>query len=257
MNKMHTYEFRGVLHPNQIKFNLGPISSPFKSENGLTGHVSFSINDGNIGATLESALDLKDFDLFYMGCIGEMVLLGIYPYLDVVGYVNGLALSVELIEAKDPDSDIWKRLPTGVPVIEKRTANKNERYEEICSLFDSPKGWYIQKALSDLREGIKSAGDTGFFCYRAIETLASYFKENASDDMTKKVWLEFRGKVDVSRDEIDAVKSHADVTRHGFVKQIPTDERAKVFAATCNIIDKFIEFGRQGYDGRVSPIEKI
>lgn len=258
MDTIYKYEFRGVVHPSRVKFNYGPVSSPFNSsEIGMTGRVDFEIRNGQVSASLESHQNPENFNLIFMGCIGEMVLLGIYPYLDVLGYVNGLALSVELVEARAPESDQWLMLPIGVPVIKERTDSAEEKFEEMCSLYDSPKGWYLQKALSDLRNAIKSAGDTGFFCYRAIESLASYFKDNANDDTTKKVWVKFKESTGVSREEIDIVKEYADISRHGFVARIPTEKRAELFTITCNIIDKFVDFGRKGYDGRVSPIEKI
>ncbi|MBL1261819.1 MAG: hypothetical protein COB33_014980 [Thiotrichaceae bacterium] len=67
--------------------------------------------------------------------------------------------------------------------------------------------------------------------------LASYFKGNVTGDMSRKVWVELPEAVGISRNEID-------VTCHGFVKQMPTAERARVFSAACNIIDKFIVLGR-------------
>jgi hypothetical protein len=258
MERTYKFEFKGLIHPSATKVNYGPVSSPFKSlEMDLSGRINFEVSNGQVLAGLESQQNPVNSNLVYLGCIGEIVLLGIYPYLDVLGYVNGLALSVELIEAKGPGSDQWLKLPIGVPVIKKRTTNTNEKVDEILSLYDSPKGWYIQKALSDLRNAIRHPGDTGFFCYRAIETLASYFKDNANDDINKKIWNLFKGSVGVSREEIDIVKEYADVSRHGFVVRIPTEKRAELFTAACNIVDKYIKFGRKGYDGRVSPIEKI
>ena len=255
---MYKYEFKGVIHPSVTKVDYGPVSSPFKSlDMDLSGRINFEVTSGQVFASLQTQQNPENSNLIYLGCIGEIVLLGIYTYLDILGYVNGLALSVELLEAKGPESDQWHRLPIVVPVIKERTIDTNQKTNEILSLYDSPKGWYIQKALSDLRNAIKYSGDTGFFCYRIIETLASYFKDNANDDITKNVWDLFRDTVGVSRKEIDIVKEYADVTRHGFVIRIPTEKRAELFTATCNIVDKFIEFGRKGYDGRESPIEKI
>jgi len=256
--KLFKYEFRGLIHPLLVKFNWGPVVSPFSfPELGMTGKVGFEVHDGEVLAHLESPQDPKEFNLIFMGCLGEIVKLGIYPYLDAFGYANGLAFSVELTQAKEANSGDWKWLPVQVPVLRERTKSPDDKFREICDLYDSPKAWYLQKALSDLRSAIASASDTGLFCYRAVETLASFFKETPHEKLTNDTWELFRKSIHASRDEINVIKRYADISRHGSVTRIPTEKRAEVFAATGNIIDKFVMLAKRGYDGRASPIEKL
>jgi hypothetical protein len=95
-------------------------------------------------------------------------------------------------------------------------------------LFRDPRSSHLQRAFADLREAIRSPKDTGFFCYRAIESLRQFFvvELNAPD---KQSWEVLRTALQIDRPTIDYVKTFADSARHGAGAAISDGERAEVF----------------------------
>jgi len=113
-------------------------------------------------------------------------------------------------------------------------------------LFRDPRSSHLQRAFADLREAIRSPKDTGFFCYRAIESLRQFFvvELNAPD---KQSWEVLRTALQIDRPTIDYVKTFADSARHGAGAAISDGERAEVFKKTWSIVGQFVEFAKRGY----------
>ena len=88
---------------------------------------------------------------------------------------------------------------------------------------------------------MKSPNDTGFFCYRAIESLKQGFAGRMSLE-PDKAWEAFRSAYDIDKNDIMLVKGFADAARHGNARDasISDSDRAKVFTTTWKVINKYI-----------------
>lgn len=164
--------------------------------------------------------------------------------VDTVGYTNGCGYDIEITSCIDSEDNITifgvniendienfsKQRPCGVP--------------EIIQLANSEYGPYLRFSFSDLRESIKNPSQTGFFCFRAIESLRQYFviKYSLRDHQS---WEKFRNCLNIERDKIDYIKNFSDPVRHGNRIHITSKERLKVMADTWDIVDNYVEYGLQ------------
>lgn len=115
---------------------------------------------------------------------------------------------------------------------------------DMFHLLSKQEGNYLRHALADVREAIKSPRDTGFFCYRAIESLKNCCaaRNNLASDKDQ-AWELFRTTYQVEKDEIMFIKMFANHVRHGnymMAKPLSDAERAKIFEKAWNIINKYI-----------------
>lgn len=158
--------------------------------------------------------------------------------LDAAGFVFGRGYDVEITQyfATDPTAD-WV-FGVDIGVLEKRASEAGLTVDHLAYLMSTPTSWFFRRALADFREAIKNATDTGFFCYRAIETLMQCHAalNGGSNDSTK--WRAFRDHYNVSEDDIRNVKSFADPIRHGnglHMKEVTSGERARIFELAWDI----------------------
>jgi hypothetical protein len=98
-----------------------------------------------------------------------------------------------------------------------------------------------QIALSDFTNAMRFPIGTGFHCYRAIEAMMQSMKENEKDD-DGVAWLRLRANLRIDRAAVDAVKTHADMPRHGKPSGMTDADRVKVFKISDEIIRRFLAY---------------
>lgn len=91
--------------------------------------------------------------------------------LDALGYTLACGYNLEIIQMIDSIGNPPVVFGVGIPAIENSAASAGVKFENIVSIFVDRKGQYLQRCLADLREAIRAPKDTGFFCYRGIESL--------------------------------------------------------------------------------------
>jgi hypothetical protein len=104
-------------------------------------------------------------------------------------------------------------------------------------------GLHIRRALRDLVSAIHETNDTGFYCYRALETLrlhcASLHGLESSEK--SKQWLRFREAADVDEATLRQIKAAADGLRHGEVQtQVSGEDRDQLLKTTWSIVDRYL-----------------
>jgi hypothetical protein len=88
---------------------------------------------------------------------------------------------------------------------------------------------------------MKHADDTGFYCYRAIESLRHHCAavNGLSDADKSDQWEKFREVSGCSEETLRAIKAAADPLRHGEVSGIDSEDRAKLFTSTWDVVDRY------------------
>lgn len=90
--------------------------------------------------------------------------------------------------------------------------------------------------------------DTGFYCYRAIESLrhhcAAVHRLSEADKAVQ--WKAFREAAGCSEETLLDVKAAADPVRHGQVVGVTAEERLKLLTMTWDVVD--------GYLGNVTAV---
>lgn len=164
--------------------------------------------------------------------------------LDVAGFFYGYSYDVEIIQLVDSGNQQKIVFGIDVPVLDELVQSSGIEISDVFYAITKPDGHYLSEAFSDLRESIKNPRDTGFFCYRAIETLKNRVAKDKGLDLKRENgWEAFREEYGISRSEIMLVKKYADLVRHG-----PTDrlvsisdtERAKLLTGTWKIVIAYL-----------------
>lgn len=98
----------------------------------------------------------------------------------------------------------------------------------------------VRYALADLRSALESPDDTGFYCYRAIESIRHNYTEE-SDKGDGDSWKRLREDLDVPRSEIDAFKMRADDRRHGRqLRAVSEDERRSALLTARKVVKRYV-----------------
>jgi len=238
----YRYTFIGVVHPERAAVSIGPVVWSLEADHaGISGTLTVSINVSQISAVFDSSQKVQDpFTL--KNYIDDAVRV----IVDAFGYIKGCGYDVEIVQMVGPkDEEGPIVFGVGIPALEGRQADSTALLK-LVAIYKDRRGSYLQRCLSDFREAIRSPRDTGFFCYRAVESLRQFFvAEGASNN--GESWKQLREAVNVDRDEIDFIKQFADPVRHGGDKAVTGVEREDLFRKTVKIIDGFIAFAERGY----------
>lgn len=90
---------------------------------------------------------------------------------------------------------------------------------------------------------MKHADDTGFYCYRAIESLRHHCAavHGLSKANKSTQWDKFREVAGCSEETLHAIKVAADPLRHGEPSGVTSDDRAKLFTSTWDVVDQYLK----------------
>jgi hypothetical protein len=100
----------------------------------------------------------------------------------------------------------------------------------------------LHRCFNDLISSMRHADDTGFYCYRAIESLCHHCAvvHGLSTGKKDKKWQKFREISGCSEQTIRAINAAANPIRHGEVLGITSDEREKLFNMTWDVVDGYL-----------------
>ena len=164
--------------------------------------------------------------------------------LDVGGYFAGYGYDAEIVLVVRSNTAEKYVFGIDVPALAGICEKAGITVNDIFTALSKTDGYYLRHALADVREAIKSPRDTGFFCYRAIESLKNCCAtRNVVPPDKDDAWELFRNSYSVSRQQIMDIKDFADPVRHGNYMQVRsmTDkDRADVLKGTWEIINKYI-----------------
>lgn len=242
----YRYTFAGVIHPERAAVSVSTISFEINAPGaGIVGQLAMTIAVSQLTAVFTSQNQVSDFYT-----LKNHVADAVHVAVDAFGYVTGRGYDVELVQLIPAESVVPIVFGVGIPALEDNSADPAARFTDLIRLFQDPRGSYLQRCFADLREAIRSPRDTGFFCFRAIESLRQFFVLEVKAKSDKESWEMFRTVLAVDRSAIDYVKEFADPARHGAAKPISDTERAEVFRRTWAIVGHFVEFAKAGYASR-------
>jgi hypothetical protein len=167
----------------------------------------------------------------------------IFLQTSIVGYIKGCYYDIELDLLIDFETQKKVTFNSGIDQLATDSANRPiSNPSDIMEWFKDPRYSFLRTSLQDLTLSIKYPKDTGFFCYRAIESIRNFFDE--SDD--KKGWNLLRNNLRISRSFIESVKHFADEQRHGGLMFLTSKNRIDIMISTWKIVDRFIIFVKNG-----------
>ena len=169
--------------------------------------------------------------------------------VNIQGYLCGCYYDVEIISLFDEKNNVKGNFTSVFEDLDKDSTNRaTQDPKRIQSLFIDAKYNYLRSALSDLGLAIKHAKDSGFYCFRSIESLRKYFDE--INDANS--WQLLRTNLNISRWFIESIKQFADQPRHGDFTNATSLDRSNTIRNTWKIVDRFIIYALNG----CKPLDK-
>ena len=158
---------------------------------------------------------------------------------DAYSYENGFAYEVEILSAQRGDSQ--RVFGVGVPVLAGRDRTPPLDHNTILELAGP--SLPLRRALADMRQAILNPDDTPFYCSRAVDALQYHW-----DPEEGEAWPELREALRIDEGWLKTLTKPANKIRHGLVRGVSDEERARAMVAAHNVIDRFIILLHRGIE---------
>lgn len=235
---MYKYILNGRVLPERCNVCIPPLNLKLKCPDaGLDCNMVVSIQMSQIYLQITSEQEITDFNT-----LRNYVADAVHFFIDCYGFITGRGYDIEITSLAGENIQPHMVFGVGIDVLENDIEDRQtQNIEQIIKLFSEDDSYsnQLRLTLKDLRFAIKYPEDSGFFCYRAIESLMQYFNRSNNKD---EAWNILREKIHISRNILDYIKKFADDPRHGCSILISDAERAKVMKYTWKIVDRFIYY---------------
>jgi hypothetical protein len=155
--------------------------------------------------------------------------------LDLVGTVIGAGLEVMIESAANDLGGSWF-FDGYIPVL-RQDKSVPLSAELLDAIGMNPPA---QLMLADFRSAMRVPAQTGFHCYRAVESITHYLRQ--SDDNKNAAWKRLQADLHVSPEVTRQLEAYAKGPRHGEAGQITSEQRAALLTITRVIVDRYISY---------------
>ncbi|MCL5037226.1 MAG: hypothetical protein M1269_08945 [Chloroflexi bacterium] len=232
---MRTYIFSGKIFPERANVNIPASKSygRFQTSNAVYDfEASLSIQVSQVSVIVNLSDDTIDLET--LKNIIENLVRG---EVDIYGYLSGLGYDVEITAVVEPNGN-HRVFGVGIQSLHEAKDERPFSYKETWEIVG--KSPFLQHALANLRESIKVPHDTGFFCYRAVESIRQNFRKNTNGNDKKSSWERMRNALRIDKSWIDKLKVYGDPQRHGELKPISGEDRILLMEHAWKVVDRFL-----------------
>jgi hypothetical protein len=235
---INSYLFEAVVHPERAQISL-QFSLRFSHlTSGVEASASVSVVLNQVAVWIDSAIEWDIFDL------RNVVKSVLQNELAVVGYLKGYAYEVEIRRVLNRGRGIDYVFGIDIPCIaERNKAIELEReIAKIRGKIHDIEGVYLHRCFMDLVSAMKNPDDTGFYCYRAVESLRQHCasKYNVAPEKKAEQWEKLRELAKCDEATLREIKATADPVRHGDVVRVTSDDRVRLLTKTWDVVDAYI-----------------
>jgi len=236
---MEPYLFHGVVLPERAQLSLQFELEFSHVSSGFNGVAKVSIFLNQVAVWVESEHDWNIFDL--RNVVSNIV----QGDLAMVGYIRGYAYDLEVTRVLSPSRGIDHVFGIDIPCLAERdkAVDLQEALSKLRNKAIGPNGVFLRRCFSDLASSMKNADDTGFYCYRAIESLrhhcAAVHGLTAADKFRQ--WEKFREVAGCDEPTLRSIKASADPVRHGEAPGVRSEDREKLFASTWDVVGGYLD----------------
>ncbi len=230
--------FSGIVHPQRALLELSdPISVEVHHRDaGIKGSATVSIYKNQVSitfrsnekipntATLRNVMAQIASDVINCACLNA-----------VVGY------EVELISLNDVEENQTMVFGADIPGLSIK--NDDVVKVDILPLFRlSGEQPLFSRALEDFKLAIRHAADTGFHCYRAVESLIHYIENTQCIRDKKKAIDNLNESLNLNPECVERLRDLAGRPRHGYVHWITSQERLLAVWLAREILRRFAAY---------------
>jgi hypothetical protein len=166
----------------------------------------------------------------------------VHTQLAMVSFLKGFAYDFEITRVLNRDRAIDYVFGIDIPVLAERgrEVDLDEALKALRAHTAGPLGVFVHRCLADL--AMKNADNTGFYCYRGIESLRHHCaaRHGISNSGKSTQWHKFREVSGASEETLLAIKNAADPLRHGEATGVTSADRADLFTKTWDIVDGYL-----------------
>lgn len=236
---METYLFEGVVLPERAQITLQFPLEFVHITSGTKGKASISIILNQVAVWVDSEVEWDIFDL------RNVVKNILQNELAVIGYLEGYAYDLEIKRVQNRSRGIDYVFGIDIPCIAERnkSIDKIAKISLIRQKANGTEGVLLHRCFNDLVMAMKAPDDTGFYCYRAIESLRQHciLKFNLSPENKAEQWQKLREIAKCDEAAIREIKLAADPVRHGNIGPVTSQDRERLFTKTWDIVDNYIQ----------------
>jgi hypothetical protein len=236
---MEPYLLYGVVLPERAQLSLQFELGFSHIATGVKANAKVSIVLNQIVVWVESD---HEWDIFDLRNVVQNI---VQSHLAMVGYLKGYAYDSEITRVLNQSRGIDRVFGIDIPCLSDRgkLVDLTEALPKLRDMTVGLIGVYLQRCFSDLVSAMKHADDTGFYCYRAIESLRHHCAAvhgMATADKSKQ-WEKFRVVSGCDEKTLRDIKAAADPVRHGEFAGPTNSDRAKLFTSTWDVVDGYIK----------------
>lgn len=239
---MSTYVFSGELSPKHgvsPDFSLSTPPMLIKAgDAALCFEVTVSISRSQVSAKVKN-LDGNADLLTLRNYVRDAVMSAV----DMLNYLWGQGNDVEITSVVKPNGERID-FNAGIQELHEAQFERPLTLEQLWQVV--LKSQNLRRALENLREAIRSSGNTGFFCYRAVESIRQHFWKEEDGKESKKSWERLRKTLCIDKNWIDALKLFADEQRHGRVPYMSEEDRVSAMQHAWKVVDRFCVYLHRG-----------
>jgi len=235
---MEPYLFYGVVLPERAQLSLQFAVGFSHVVSGVEGVAKVSIILNQVAIRVESEYDWNVFDL------RNVVKNIVHNQLAMVGYFMGYAYDFEVIRVLNQSREIDYVFGIDIPCLAERV-KVIDLQDALVNLRDKmigANGVFLNRCFADLVSSMKHADDTGFYCYRAIESLRHHCAamHSLSGAGKARQWEKFREVSGCTEETLREIKTAADPLRHGEASGVNDEGRVKLFTSTWDVVDGYL-----------------
>jgi hypothetical protein len=236
---MEPYLFEGLILPERAQLSLQFEVHFTHVTSGIAAKARVSVLLNQVAVWIESEVEWDIFDL------RNVVKTILQNEIAVIGYLKGYAYEFEIRRVLHPGLGIDHVFGIDIPCIAERNKSIDlaARIASIREKTTGAEGILLNRCFNDLVMAMKNPEDTGFYCYRAIESLRQHctvrFKLNTGNRSAQ--WEKLREIAQCDEDTIRHIKAAADPVRHGDFMSITAGDRKTLFLKTWDIVDRYVE----------------
>lgn len=236
---MEPYFFQGLVLPEraQLTLKFEVYFAHVTAGDSCTAKVSVYLNQVAVWVESKHAWNIYD--------LRNIVKTIIQNHLAMVGYFKGYAYDLELTRVINRSQEIDTVFGIEIPCLEDRgkSIDLNEAMIQVCKKAADPNGVFLHRCFNDLVSSMKHADDTGFYCYRAIESLVHHCSalHRLSTSNKRERWVKFQEVAGCDEATTRAIQEAAKALRHGEPSCITDDEREQLFISTWDVVDGYLK----------------
>ena len=237
----YEYIFQGIIHPERVKFTLSgvPKAEVRFPELNLAGVVDITAVDSVVSIVFRTEANLlehpqRDILVTLKNDLGDYTRL----YIDTYCYTKSFNYDLEISKVQCLKLRIDKffdvQLETDLEDKVDLTQPSGRLNQIVNLVHKNPRLFFLQDVFADFRRGIKYPKASGFFFYRALDSIRESWFDGEWEKMNKSLGF--------SEEHYKNLNSFRKKNAHGVYPLITGEMRVILAKDTRRVIDSFLCF---------------